>query len=71
MLFLLRVTNKPIMLSVVMLNVVAQPGENLKTVFGRVFNSKIGSFAAPRVECMAGKRPLLELKPQTRFGPVS
>ncbi len=68
---MLGVANKPVMLSVIMLNIVAQPGENLKTVLGRVFNSKIGSFAAPRVECMAGKRPLLVLKSQKRFGPVS
>jgi hypothetical protein len=58
---MLGVANKPVMLSVIMLNVVAQPGENLKVVLGRIFNSKIGSFAAPRGECMKSKRPLLVL----------
>ncbi len=37
---------------------------------GRVFNSKLASFAVPSIECMAPMQPLLELKTQLRLSPA-
>jgi len=43
-------------------------GENLNVVLGRVFNSKLDSFALLHSTCTACAQPFLELKTQLRFG---